>query len=109
MTAFVSRHIGPRPSDLRHMLDVVGVPSLQTLIDETIPRNIRLGRELNLPAPSSEAELLKELESIAAKNTPTKSYMGMGYYDVVVPGVIQRNILENPAWYTAYTPYQAEI
>ena len=109
MTAFVSRHIGPRPSDLRHMLDVVGTPSLEALIDEAVPRNIRLGRELNLPPPSSEAELLIELESIAAKNTVTKSYLGMGYSDVVVPGVIQRNILENPAWYTAYTPYQAEI
>ena len=109
MTAFVSRHIGPRPSDLKHMLDVVGAPSLAVLIDETVPANIRLGGELDLPPPSSEADLLNELTAIAAKNKPTKTYLGMGYSDVVVPGVIQRNVLENPAWYTAYTPYQAEI
>ncbi|HEY1101313.1 MAG TPA: aminomethyl-transferring glycine dehydrogenase [Myxococcota bacterium] len=109
MTAFVSRHIGPRPSDLQKMLDVVGAPSLAALIEETVPANIRLQRALDLPAPTSEADLLEELAQIAAKNTPTKTYLGMGYNDVVVPGVIQRNILENPAWYTAYTPYQAEI
>jgi glycine dehydrogenase len=109
MTAFVSRHIGPRSADLAHMLDVVGAPTLDALIAQTVPANIRLPRELDLPAPSSEAALLQELTAIAAKNKPTKSYLGMGYHDVVVPGVVQRNILENPAWYTAYTPYQAEI
>jgi glycine dehydrogenase len=109
MSAFVARHLGPRPSDLARMLDVVGASSLDALIDETVPSAIRLRRELQLPAPRTEAALLAELEGIAAQNNPTKAMIGMGYFDVVVPGVIQRNILENPAWYTAYTPYQAEI
>ena len=91
------------------MLDVVGAASLDALIDETVPRAIRLNRPLDLPAPSSEAELLDELHAIAAKNKPTRVMIGQGYSDVVVPGVIQRNVLENPGWYTAYTPYQAEI
>ena len=91
------------------MLDVVKAPSLDALLDETVPATIRLNRPLTLPAPSSEAALLAELETIAAMNTPTRAMIGMGYHDVNVPGVILRNIMENPAWYTAYTPYQAEI
>ncbi len=109
MSDFAARHIGPRPTDLDTMLAAIGAPSLDALIDETVPETIRLRRELGLPPPRSEAALLAELEAIAGLNTPTKSLIGMGYVDVVVPGVIQRNILENPAWYTAYTPYQAEI
>ncbi|MDP2344426.1 MAG: aminomethyl-transferring glycine dehydrogenase [Deltaproteobacteria bacterium] len=106
---FSARHLGPRPSDLQAMLDVVGVPSLDALIDETVPKGIRLNRALDLPPASSEAELLEELHAIAAQNKVTRVMIGQGYSDVVVPGVIQRNILENPGWYTAYTPYQAEI
>ncbi len=91
------------------MLDVVGVPSLDALIDKTVPAGIRLSGRLDLPQPLGEASLLAQLHEIASRNHPTRSMIGMGYSDVVVPGVIQRNILENPAWYTAYTPYQAEI
>jgi glycine dehydrogenase len=109
MSDFLSRHLGPSPSDLTAMLDVVGAPSLDALVDDTVPAAIRLSERLDLPRAVGEAELLSELAAIAAKNKPSKSLIGMGYADVVVPGVIQRNILENPAWYTAYTPYQAEI
>ncbi len=91
------------------MLGVLELPSLDALIDQTVPRDIRLAKTLSLPTAVGEAELLDELARLAALNKPTKSMIGMGYSDVVVPGVIQRNILENPAWYTAYTPYQAEI
>ncbi len=91
------------------MLDVVGVSSLDQLIDQTVPAAIRLGGRLDLPQPVDEAALLAELHAIASRNRPTRTMIGMGYSDVVVPGVIQRNILESPAWYTAYTPYQAEI
>ena len=109
MSDFPARHLGPRTSDLKAMLDVVGALSIDALIEQTVPAGIRMKRKLDLPAPSSEAELLQELEVIAAKNKPTKAMIGMGYSDVVVPGVILRNIMENPGWYTAYTPYQAEI
>ena len=106
---FAARHLGPRPADVKVMLDFVKAASLEALIDETVPRGIRFNRALDLPPPSSEVELLHELMVIAAKNKPTRALIGQGYSDVVVPGVIQRNILENPGWYTAYTPYQAEI
>ncbi len=91
------------------MLEVIGVGSLDQLIEQTVPASIRLNRPLNLGEPRGEHELLLELKSIASKNKVFKSYIGMGYYDTITPPVIQRNILENPGWYTQYTPYQAEI
>ena len=107
--SFVHRHLGPRDSDLPHMLSVVGADSLDALVEETIPPSIRLGRPLNLDPPVPEQQLLAQLKEWMAGNELYRSYIGMGYYGTVVPGVIQRNILENPGWYTQYTPYQAEI
>ncbi|TIO50774.1 MAG: aminomethyl-transferring glycine dehydrogenase [Mesorhizobium sp.] len=106
---FSARHIGPGLNDVRAMLAVIGVPSVETLISQAVPKSIRLDRPLALPAPASEAEALVELSATMAKNTVLKSFIGAGYHDVFVPPVIQRNMFENPAWYTAYTPYQAEI
>jgi glycine dehydrogenase len=106
---FVNRHNGPDDADVAEMVKAMGVSSLDALIDETVPKNIRLGRELRLPEPLAEHELLEELLQIAGKNRVTKSFLGMGYSDTVTPSVILRNVLENPGWYTAYTPYQAEI
>jgi glycine dehydrogenase len=106
---FVSRHIGPRPADCDEMLRTIGVASLDALMDEAIPPSIRLQAPLRLPDGTSESEYLESLRAIAAKNRVCKSYIGMGYYDCVTPAVILRNILENPGWYTPYTPYQAEI
>ncbi len=107
--AFVSRHLGPRASDQRAMLAALGVPSLETLISQAVPKSIRIERPLDLPAPASEAEALAELSATIARNTVMKSFIGAGYHGVDVPPVVQRNLFENPAWYTAYTPYQAEI
>jgi len=107
--AFVSRHIGPRTRDEREMLKVLGVPSVETLISQAVPRSIRLDRPLNLPQAASEAEALGELSAIMAGNKVLKSFLGQGYHGTFTPPVIQRNMFENPAWYTAYTPYQAEI
>lgn len=109
MPAFSLRHIGPREKDLRPMLQKVGVSSLEELISQTVPFNIRLKKPLNLPEGMSEFEYLKELKQISLRNKVFKSYIGQGYYNTIVPPVIQRNVLENPGWYTAYTPYQAEI
>ena len=106
---FVHRHLGPSEADIRQMLDLLGYDSLNALIDATVPAAIRLGRELELGPPRGEYELLAELRGIAAKNQILRSLIGMGYYNCIVPPVIQRNILENPGWYTQYTPYQAEI
>jgi glycine dehydrogenase len=106
---FQHRHIAPNDADTVKMLHTVGVNSLDELIDQTIPAKIRLKNPLNLPAALSEFDYLKNLKQTASKNKVFKSYIGQGYYDVIVPGVIQRNILENPGWYTQYTPYQAEI
>jgi glycine dehydrogenase len=106
---FSSRHIGPRSEDIRAMLAAIGVPSIETLISQAVPASIRLNRPLNLPAPASEAEALDELSDKMARNKVLKSFIGAGYHGVHVPPVIQRNLFENPAWYTAYTPYQAEI
>ena len=106
---FEDRHNGPDEQEIAEMLKVVGAPSLDALIDETVPAGIRMKEPLNLPLPKSEFQFLKDLRHIAAQNKMFKSYIGMGYYNTIVPGVIQRNILENPGWYTAYTPYQAEI
>src|ERR1017187_3523115 len=91
------------------MLRVVGFPTLDTMIDAAVPQQIRLKKPLALPEPRGEQELLAELKAIVSKNQVRRSYIGMGYYDCITPLVIQRNILENPGWYTQYTPYQAEI
>jgi glycine dehydrogenase len=107
--SFQSRHIGPTPAERDDMLRTVGVPSLDALIDQTIPPAIRLDRPLNLPPPESEAAYLRRLRAVAARNRVAKSYIGMGYYDCETPAVILRNVFENPGWYTPYTPYQAEI
>lgn len=106
---FVDRHIGPREADLKEMLSTIGVASLEDLIGKTIPESIRMKRELDLPPAMTEVEYAEHIKSIGAKNKLYRSYIGLGYYDTIVPNVIKRNVLENPGWYTAYTPYQAEI
>jgi len=106
---FADRHIGPRVSETQEMLQAVGAESFDQLIGETIPQGIRLDAELNLPPALSESEYLAHMESLGAKNKVFNSYIGLGYYGTFTPPVIQRNVLENPGWYTAYTPYQAEI
>ncbi|MGB2693321.1 MAG: aminomethyl-transferring glycine dehydrogenase [Thermodesulfobacteriota bacterium] len=107
--SFASRHIGPDESEVESMLEHIGVSSLDELVASIVPSSIRMKGPLNLPGPLSEAGLLNELAKTAKLNKVFKSYIGLGYYDCVTPGVIQRNILENPGWYTQYTPYQAEI
>src|SRR5438132_4597565 len=107
--SFARRHIGPNEEEVRAMLRDVGFDSLGALIDTTVPKDIRLERQLNLPAAKSETEALAELRVIAQKNKIARSFIGAGYSDCITPPVIQRNILENPGWYTAYTPYQAEL
>jgi glycine dehydrogenase len=107
--SFASRHLGLRASDLQRMLDVLEVPSLDALIERAVPASIRFERALDLPAPLSEHEALARLASYAGQNEIWRSYLGCGYHDTLTPPVIQRNILENPGWYTAYTPYQPEI
>ncbi len=107
--SFAHRHIGPNQSARAAMLAELGFENLDELADATVPSNIRLDRPVNLPDAKSESEALEELRVLARKNTVTRSFLGAGYYGTVTPPVIQRNILENPGWYTAYTPYQAEI
>jgi glycine dehydrogenase len=106
---FVTRHLGPRPAELEQMLKTVGYSSMDAFIDAVIPEHIRLRRPLALAPGRSEREVLQELRRIAGQNQVFRSYIGMGYSGTFTPQVIQRNILENPGWYTAYTPYQAEI
>jgi glycine dehydrogenase len=106
---FVQRHIGPSPDDVREMLATIGCKSLDELVDQTIPAGIRTSRPLSIGPARGEHELLNELHGIASENKVFRSLIGMGYYDCITPPVIQRNILENPGWYTQYTPYQAEI
>ncbi len=106
---FVNRHIGPDEREINEMLEVIGASSLDELISETIPQQIRNTTDLNLDEPVSEYRFLQNLKNISKKNKVFKSYIGMGYYPSITPTVIQRNILENPGWYTQYTPYQAEI
>ena len=106
---FVNRHIGPREEDLQEMLSTIGVDSLEELISKTVPASIRLKEELDIPEAMTEVEYAAHIKSIGEKNKLYKSYIGLGYYDTVVPNVVKRNVLENPGWYTAYTPYQAEI
>ena len=103
------RHIGPRPEDIENMLKVVGVSSLDELIEQTVPESIRLKKTLYLPAPLTEFEFISRMKAVASKNKLYRTFIGQGYYDTITPAVIQRNILENPAWYTSYTPYQAEV
>ena len=107
--SFASRHIGPNEKEIDAMLRELGFENLDALIDAAIPKNIRLNRQLNLPEAKSESEALAELLAIAQKNKVARSFIGAGYSDCITPPVIQRNILENPGWYTAYTPYQAEL
>src|SRR3954468_17606943 len=107
--SFARRHIGPNTESTAEMLRDIGFENLDALIDATVPKNIRLGRALDLPPAKSERDALEELRAIAAQNKVACSFIGCGYYDTITPPVIQRNILENPGWYTAYTPYQAEI
>ena len=106
---FIGRHIGPCSTEMAAMLAAIGADSLEQLIDQTVPAAIRLPADLPLPAPRREHEALADLKAIASKNVVNKSCIGMGYYDTLTPKVIVRNVLENPGWYTAYTPYQAEI
>ncbi|MDQ7959823.1 aminomethyl-transferring glycine dehydrogenase [Flavobacterium lindanitolerans] len=107
--AFALRHIGPRENDLQHMLKTIGVESIDRLIYETLPDDIRLKAPLNLEPAMTEYEYLNHIQKLGNKNKVFKSYIGLGYHPAIVPAVIQRNIFENPGWYTAYTPYQAEI
>ena len=106
---FVDRHVGPDEADVADMLRTIGQASLDDLIRATVPAAILRDRDLNLPAARTEAEALDDLRAMAAANTPLRTMIGMGYHDTITPAVIQRNVLENPAWYTAYTPYQPEI
>src|SRR5580704_15063336 len=106
---FVHRHIGPDDADLAEMLRAVHASSLDELIEDTVPNSIRLRRPLDLPPAKTEHELLEAAHEIAGKNEVWRSFIGMGYSDCVTPPVILRNVLENPGWYTQYTPYQAEI
>ncbi|MBK6267361.1 aminomethyl-transferring glycine dehydrogenase [Marivirga sp. S37H4] len=106
---FDVRHNAPDKQQIKEMLEMVKADSLEHLIEETIPKNIRLKQDLNLPAAQTEFEFLESFKKMASKNQIYRSYIGLGYYNTHVPGVILRNIMENPGWYTAYTPYQAEI
>ncbi len=107
--SFASRHLGIRPGDLPAMLEVIGVKNLDQLIYETLPDDIRLKKEMQLDPPMSEYEFLQHIHGLARENQVFRNYIGLGYHPTITPSVIKRNILENPGWYTAYTPYQAEI
>ena len=109
MADFVSRHVGPAGDDVRHMLEVVGQPSLDAMCDRAIPGAIRSESPLRIEAAASESAVIEELRGFASRNTVLTSLIGLGYYGTVTPPVVRRNVLENPAWYTAYTPYQPEI
>ncbi|MCK5171610.1 MAG: glycine dehydrogenase (aminomethyl-transferring), partial [Bacteroidales bacterium] len=102
---FIQRHNGPRDHEIGKMVEKIGVSSLDELIDKTVPSSIRLEKPMNLQKGISEFEYSKKLRAIAAKNKLYKTFIGLGYYDTIMPAVIQRNILENPSWYTSYTPY----
>lgn len=106
---FVNRHVGIAAEDVPAMLETIGVSSLDELIEQTIPSNIRLKQPLNLPEPMTEREFAEHISELASKNEIYTSYIGMGWYDTVCPAPIQRNVFENPVWYTSYTPYQAEV
>ncbi|MFT7587493.1 MAG: glycine dehydrogenase, partial [Cellvibrionaceae bacterium] len=106
---FSRRHIGPNSYEIAHMLEALDLPDIETLIEQTVPSNIRMSGGLNLPAAMSEKESLADMADLATQNKVYRSLIGMGYYGTITPAVIQRTIFENPAWYTQYTPYQAEI
>jgi glycine dehydrogenase len=106
---FIHRHIGPTDAEAHDMLATLGLQSLEELSKATVPTDIRMQKELDLPLHRGEQAVLEEIRSIASENRVYRSLIGMGYYDCLTPGVIQRNIFENPSWYTQYTPYQAEI
>ena len=106
---FVNRHVGISAEDIPAMLETIGVKSLDELIDQTIPANIRLKEPLNLPEAMTEREFAEHIAELASKNEVFTSYIGMGWYDTVCPAPIQRNVFENPVWYTSYTPYQTEV
>ena len=106
---FVNRHVGISAEDIPSMLQAIGVKSVDELIDQTIPSDIRLKEPLNLPEPMTEREFAEHISELASKNEVFTSYIGMGWYDTVCPAPIQRNVFENPVWYTSYTPYQAEV
>ncbi|MGD9557763.1 MAG: glycine dehydrogenase (aminomethyl-transferring), partial [Mangrovibacterium sp.] len=106
---FVTRHIGPREHELKEMLSRIGVSSLNELIDQTVPAGIRLEKPLQLEDGLTERQYYRKILALAKKNKVFNTYIGMGYYDTITPAVILRNVLENPVWYTSYTPYQAEI
>ena len=106
---FAERHIGPDKGEMAAMLEELGVGRIDELIDKAVPQQIRMLDTLQLESGKTEYELLEALNAIAAKNQVFRSYIGMGYADCITPAVIQRNILENPGWYTQYTPYQSEI
>lgn len=108
-TPFDTRHIGPGEAERAKMLAECGYGSLDALVEAAVPSAIRTAGDLALPAPASEEEATAELRALAARNRPMTQMIGLGYSDTVTPGVIRRNVLENPAWYTAYTPYQPEI
>ena len=108
-TDFIARHIGPSAADQAAMLAVIGSPSLDALIEEVVPPRIHSEAPLALPSARSEADVLAELKEIAGRNKRYRNYIGQGYYGTETPNVVLRNVLENPAWYTAYTPYQPEI
>ncbi|HVG40235.1 MAG TPA: hypothetical protein VM888_01390, partial [Chitinophagaceae bacterium] len=106
---FQRHHIGPDEGQTTQMLRTIGVPSLDDLIDKTVPPGIRMQHSLRLPPPMSEHEYLQHIKDISLRNKVAKNYIGQGYYDTITPSVILRNVFENPGWYTQYTPYQAEI
>ena len=106
---FVRRHIGPAPADISEMLAELGCATLDELADAVVPTDIRLVGALDLPPPLSESEALARLRALAGRNVVARSYLGMGYYGTITPPALRRNLLENPGWYTAYTPYQPEI
>jgi len=108
-TDFINRHIGPRKSETKSMLETMGLKNISELIEKTIPKDIKTDKELDIGVPMSEARYVEHIQNLGRKNKIYRSYIGLGYYNNILPGVIQRNILENPGWYTAYTPYQAEI
>ncbi|MFM2394944.1 MAG: hypothetical protein RLZZ546_2927, partial [Bacteroidota bacterium] len=107
--SFENRHIGPNEQELYEMLSVIGSPSIDALIEETVPAAIRMDKSLSIPEAQSEHEYLLNLKQIASKNKVFKNYIGQGYYGTITPSVILRNVFHNPGWYTQYTPYQAEI
>ena len=109
MSTFRVRHIGPDAAERDAMLEIIGAASLDALVAEAIPGSIRLKAPLDLPPGESEDRYLRDLRDVASRNQQFRSYIGLGYSNCVTPAVIQRNVLENPGWYTPYTPYQAEI